>query len=215
MMSSKFQQPTAQQLEGFVKGDRDSIEEVIHLLLPQLQGWAIKTYYTLPQDEVKSVVNRVLAETCLHHSRYDPLRSRLTTYLIKLISKRMIDLYEVTKRKAEHEELFSAPPPEIEYVLMDIAEIETQIVRTRFFEGVKKRLNKMEGDVLELLRQGEDPQEFLLVFQRYQSRTESKFCVKNFKARVMKKVRAVAKKQGYDKRDLLDAQVRRLRNPYL
>lgn len=216
-MPSKFRQPTAQQLEGFVKGDRDLIEEVIHLLLPQLQRWALKTYFSLPQDDVKSVVNRVLAETCLHHSRYDPLKSRLTTYIIRLISKRMVDLYESTKRTAEHEELFSDPPPELEYSLLDIAEIDTRIVRTRFFEGVKKRLDKAEGDVLELMRQGEDSRkQFLLVLQRHQSLDfGSRFCVKNFKARVMKKVRAIASKQGYDKHALLDVPAHRLRNPYL
>ncbi|HWN12156.1 MAG TPA: hypothetical protein VNO50_23225 [Pyrinomonadaceae bacterium] len=63
MAESKFQQPTEQQLRGFVKGDPITINEVIHLILPQLHRWALQKYSTLPRDDVQSVVNRVLAES--------------------------------------------------------------------------------------------------------------------------------------------------------
>jgi DNA-directed RNA polymerase specialized sigma24 family protein len=215
-VSSKFRQPTGQQLEGFIKGDPDSIDEVIRLLLPQLQGWALKAYFNLPQDDVKSVVNRVLAEACLRHSFYNPLKAKLTTYLARLISKRIIDLYKTTKRGAEHHESFSAPPPELERGLLYAAEIDTRIMRARFFESVKERLNEAERVVLELLRQGEDSKELLSsVLQRHQSLTGSEFCVKNFRGRLIKKVRVIAGKQGYNNRDLLDVRARQVRSPYL
>ncbi len=215
-MTSKFRQPTDQQLEGFIRGDPDSIDEVIRLLLPQLQGWALKAYLNLPEDDVKSVVNRVLAEACLRHSFYNPLKAKLTTYLARLISKRMIDLYKTTKRGAEYEESFSAPPPELQRGLPDIAGIDTRIMRARFFESVKKKLNAAERAALELLRRGEDSKELLsLVLQRHQSLTDSEFCVKNFRGRLIRKVRVIANRQGYNKRDLLDVRARQARNPYL
>lgn len=205
-MSSKFRQPTDQQLEGFINGDPDSIDEVIRLLLPQLQGWALKAYFNLPEDDVKSVVNRVLAEACLRHSFYNPLKAKLTTYLARLISKRMIDLYKTTKGDPEHEELFSTPPSELERGLPDAADINTRIMRAQFFESVKKKLDEAERDMLELLRRGEDSKELLsLVLQRHQSLTGSEFCVKNFRGRLIRKVRVIARRQGYNKRDLLDA----------
>ncbi|SRR6266498_330521 len=212
--SSKFRQPTDQQLEGFVKGDPASVDEVIRLLLPQLQGWALKAYFNLPEADVKSVVNRVLAEACLRHSWYDPSRAKLTTYIARLISKRMIDLYKRAKRGAEYEEPLSVLPQETWRVSPEIAGIDTRIVRARFFESVKKKLNPAERVALELMRQGEDSNEMLsLVLQRHQSLTDSEFCVKNFRGNLIRKVRVIASKHRYNKRDLLDAPAKQAESP--
>lgn len=198
-----------------MRGDRDSIEEVMRLLLPQIQRWAVRTYFFLPDDDVKSVVNRVLAETCARPFLYDPSKCRfLISYLCRLISKRMIDLYKSTNRRAKHEELFSDPPPETKYCLPDIAEIETRKVRNQFFKAVKKKLDKVEREAIDLLRRSDDDEQFVVLLRCNQCLTESKFCAKNFKGRLIRKVRKIAVKLKYTKHDLLDTPTHPFRNSY-
>src|SRR5262245_33313701 len=107
MSDSIFQQPTALQLEEFVRGDPVVINEVVHILLPQLHRWGVQKYSNLPQDEVQSIINRVFAEACRNHARYNPQKAKLTTYLIRLIDLRMATLYQSIKKKVEAETLFS------------------------------------------------------------------------------------------------------------
>ena len=74
MHESSFQQPTPEQIAAFVQGDPVAIDEVVHLLLPQLYRWAIRQYPNFPRDEVQSVVNESFAEICRNHARYNPNR---------------------------------------------------------------------------------------------------------------------------------------------
>jgi hypothetical protein len=98
-----FTQPTPEQLAGFISGNREAIEEVARLLLPQLHIWALWKYHMLPSDEVMSTVNRVLAEICKNHARFNPQKATLTTYVIRLIRLRMVDSYRSFKRRIEYE----------------------------------------------------------------------------------------------------------------
>jgi hypothetical protein len=208
MSDSVFQQPTTRQLEEFVKGDPIAIDEVIQIILPQLHRWAISKYSNLPQDEVQSVTNRVLAEACRNHARYDPQQSKITTYLIKLIDLRMSTFHQTNKKKTEFEELFSDQQENFlqrAYNSSNAAEIEKRLVRDRFFEEAKERLDKAEQDVLDLMLNEEKSLDgYVLVLQRHQSINDPALDVKNFKERLKRKLKTLAKELGYDKHDLLD-----------
>src|ERR1700742_1175827 len=94
MDENAFRQPTAPQLSAFAQGDPIAKDEIAHLVLPQLARWARSRYPNLPQDEIQSIVNGVLAEICRHHERYDPGHSQFTTYAIHLIKLRLASLYQ-------------------------------------------------------------------------------------------------------------------------
>jgi hypothetical protein len=208
MSDSIFRQPTALQLEGFVKGDPIAIDEVVHILLPQLHRWGIQKYSNLPQDEVQSVINRALAEACRNHARYSHQKAKITTYLIGLIDLRMATLHQSIKKKVETETLFSDQQenfPQRVYNSSNTEEIDNRLARDQFFSGVKERLDNVELEVLELMLQGEKSQdEYLLVLQRHQSVTDPAADVKNFKERLKRKVKTIADELGYDKQDLLN-----------
>jgi hypothetical protein len=208
MSDSIFQQPTAIQLEGFVKGDPIVIDEVIHLLLPQLYRWGIQKYSNLPRDEVQSVINHALAEACRNHARYNPQKAQITTYLIGLIDLRMATLHHSIKKKIKAETLFSDQQenfPERLYNSSNTEEIDNRLARDQFFDEVKGRLDNVEREVLELMLQGEKSQdEYLLVLRRHQSVTDQTEDVKNFKARLIRKVKTIANELGYDGQDLLN-----------
>src|SRR5689334_18230757 len=94
MEEETFQQPSPELLARFVVGDPIAEDTVLGLVLPQIYRWAIRRYSNLPEQEVQSVIHQVITETCRPRVRYDPNRSKLTTYLIGLIKLRMVDLYE-------------------------------------------------------------------------------------------------------------------------
>jgi hypothetical protein len=66
MSESAFQQPTPEQIAAFVQGDPVVIDEIVHLLLPQLYRWTIRQYSNFPEDKVQSVVN----ESFHHHTLF-------------------------------------------------------------------------------------------------------------------------------------------------
>src|SRR5262249_18000323 len=101
MDESVFQQPTAEQLAAFARGDPIAKNEIARLALPQITRWAWRQYENLPPDEVQSIVNEALAEIFRNHERYDPRQASFTTYAINLIRLRLNNVYQALKKIKE------------------------------------------------------------------------------------------------------------------
>lgn len=208
MADSVFNQPTPEQLDGFVIGDPIAIDEVVRLLLPQLYRWAITKYHNLPEDEILSTLHLVLAEACRNHAHYAPRRSKLTTYLIWLLKLRLNDLYhDITDYAGGlesdvdiHENLLQMP-----YNGTSTVDINTRLARDIFFQDAALLLEAHERDFLELMRRGEKHQQaFVAVLDHHgQSTTDPEHDVKNAKERLIRKLKTLAKDQGYELQDLL------------
>lgn len=208
MSESIFQQPTPEQLAAFVAGDPIAEDEVLRLVLPQLYRWANRHYPNLVQSDVQSVINQVVAETCRPYVRYDPSKSKLTTYLIRLIKLRLVDLYEKEKKINDfedsdpsiHEKLLKFP-----YNKVDSLKDSTHIAREKFFQEAENSLDNVEREFLRLMRQGEKKQEvFVAVLKQYDSISDPIREVKNTKERLNRKLKVIARKLDYRLEDLLD-----------
>jgi len=204
MTESVFDQPTPEQLDDFVAGDPIAIDGVVRLLLPQLCRWAIAHYPNLPEDEIRSTVNLIFAETCLNHARYTPHKSKLTTYLIWLLKLRLADLYKDIKSEssdfAHHEKLLQTP-----YNDSSTIDTPTRLTREAFFQDMTLLLDAHEQDFLELMRKGEKSlQAFVAILVRHSRPTSNPdHEVKNTKERLIRKLRHIANEQGYSLQDLL------------
>jgi len=209
MPKNALDQPTPEQLHGFITGDPIAIDEVVCLLLPQLYRWAIGKYRNLPEDEIQSVVNQVFAETCNNHKRYSPAASKLTTYLIGLIKFRLADLYHdiIEKDKAldfdpdTYENLLQVP-----YNDTSSLDANTRLARESFFQDASILLDNCERDFLEALKKGEKHLEiFTTILTRYDRLTaKPSHEVKNTKERLFRKLKIIADDQGYSLQDLLN-----------
>jgi hypothetical protein len=204
MDESAFQQPTAQQLSAFAQGDPIAKDEIAHLVLPQLVRWTWRHYSNLPRDEVQSLVNGVLAETLRHHERYDADQSSFTTYAIHLIRLRLASLYQTLKKIKAFQETARENLLEPTYNPIDTEELDRHIERDQFFGAALKRLEGTEKEFLRLILQGEKQQEsFAQVLARYGHIKHAGQEVKNVKARLLRKLQALAGEMGYAAGDLI------------
>jgi hypothetical protein len=204
---SVFQQPTPEQLAAFVEGDPVAIDEVVQLILPPIARWAIAQYPNLPEQEVESVLNQVLAEVCIQPERYNPSGgAQLTTYVIHLLRLRMNDAWEKQSGVQEneiygseaHEKLIQMPYNEIE-------NITTSSAREVFFEQVAERLTPVEREFLALWRTGEIKTEaFAEILQKYINVSDAAKEVKNMKERLGRKLKAFAGEAQIDFHDLIE-----------
>ena len=207
MDESAFQQPTAQQLSAFAQGDPIAKDEIAHLVLPQLARWVWSRYPNLPRDEVQSVVNGALAEILRHHERYDPAQSSFTTYAIHLIKLRLAGLYQALKKIEAFQDSARENLPLPAYNPMDTVELDQRIERDQFFGTAMKRLEGAEKEFLRLILQGEKQQEvFAQALIRYDPIKHAGREIKNVKARLLRKLQALAEEMGYKASDLLDAE---------
>jgi hypothetical protein len=206
MDESAFQQPTAQQLSAFAQGDPIAKDEIAHLVLPQLARWAWSHYPNLPRDEVQSVVNGVLAEILCHHERYDANQSSFTTYAIHLIKLRLASLYQALKKIKEFQDSACENPPPPMYNSIDAVELDRRIERDQFFGAAMKRLEGAEKEFLRLILQSEKQQAaFAQVLACYAPIKHTGREVKNVKAKLLRRLQALASEMGYEAGDLLDA----------
>src|SRR5262249_23177479 len=152
-------------------------------------------------DEVQSVVNESFAETCRNHARYNPQQTKLTTYIIKLIGWRMTVLSQAIKKItkiAEQQESSSQNT----YNSLSTTEIEAHIIQKRFFSKVMERLDSAEQEGLKLMLQEESDQDsYVALLTRYGSVTNLVGEVKNFKERLKRKVKTIARELGYESED--------------
>jgi DNA-directed RNA polymerase specialized sigma24 family protein len=208
MDEGTFQQPTGEQLAAFRAGDPVVIDEVVQLVLPQLQRWALRRYSDLPEAEVQSLTHQVLAETCVRHANYDPTRAKITTYVINILSRRMADLYTTQRRITNledssleaHEKLLQQP-----YNQEDASTIATRMTREEFFRSAEQQLDAREQSLLSLLRQGENRIETLSeALAEHGPVTDPARDVKNARERLLRKLKAIAHQLGYQAHDLLD-----------
>lgn len=203
---SVFPQPTPEQLAAFVEGDPIAIDDVVQLILPPILRWAIGHYPNLPEQEVESVLNQVLAELCIRPERYDPGRAQITTYVVNLLKLRMNDALEKQSGVQEnevygseaHENLIQMPYNEVD-------NITTSSAREVFFEQVATRLTPVERDFLALWRTGEIKTEaFAEVLAKYMDVKDAGKEVKNMKERLERRIRSFADEAQIDFHDLLE-----------
>lgn len=204
MDESAFQQPTGEQLSAFAQGDPIMKDEIAHLVLPQLARWAWLHYPNLPREEVQSVVNGALAEILLHHERYDPNQSSFTTYAIHLIKLRLAGLYHTLRRIKEIRDSVRENLPQPTYNSIDTVELDQSIERDQFFGAAMKRLEGAEKEFLRLILQGEKQQDaFVQVLARYGPIKHPGQEIKNVKAKLLRKLQALAGEMGYEAGDLI------------
>jgi len=205
MEEDTLQQPSPELLARFVAGDPIAEDAVLGLVLPQIYRWAVRTYSNLPEQEVRSVIHQVVAETCRPRVRYDPNRSKLTTYLIGLIKRRMVDLYEKQHAINTSEESGIDTQEKLLRLPYNTVDDATRITRDAFFLEAKQRLGEIERAFLELMRQGEKRQEaFVAILSRYGQVSDPAKEVKNTKERLLRALRGLAQSLGYHPDDLLD-----------
>lgn len=205
---SAFTQPTAEQLADFAAGDPIAEDEVLQLVLPQLVRWAWKHYANLPREEVESTIHQVLAETCRPVVRYDPARSKLTSYLIRLIKLRLNDVYTKRQTIVGHEESIEHVRENLlhtPYNVMNSLEASaTELTRERFFADAAGHLDEQECEILELMRAGIGGVEpYTAVLSKYGSVSDPARDVKNAKVRLQRRLNTLAGRMGYPKEDLL------------
>ena len=208
MSQSVFDQPTQEQLAGFVAGDPVAQDEVARLLLPQIVRWAFKHFPALPREEVESMVYYAFAEACRNHKRYAPERSLLTTYLIRLVRFRLIDLYDELREIEETEETDLKEREkslQLTYNELDETDAATHAVRDSFFKDATQLLEGAEREFLTLMWDGEFHQEaFAAILTRYgYSDIDLAHEVKNTKERIHRKLALLARERGYKPEDLL------------
>lgn len=194
---SRFLQPTREQLEGFRDGDPIAIDDVISIVLPQVTRWAIASYTDIPEQEAASVVNQVFAEISVNHQRYDPSQALFTTYAINLIKLRMID-----QRQHEYElkQFEGADLEDHENQVTGVYnDLEEQFDRSHLLEVVYSKLNDLEREFLNLMREGEKRNEiFIEVLQRHQHVNSSKREVDTIKERIKRRLNSSARDLGFD-----------------
>jgi DNA-directed RNA polymerase specialized sigma subunit len=204
MDESIFQQPTARQISAFTQGDPIAKDEIAHLVLPQLARWAWHHYPNLPREEVQSVVNGVLAEILRSHERYNPDQASFTTYAIHLIKLRLASLYQALKKIKEFQDLSRENLLQPTYNRIDTVELDQRIERDQFFGAAMKRLEGAEKEFLRFMLQGEKQScVFAQVLARYGPVNHPGQEVKNVKAKLLRKLQALANEMGYEADDLI------------
>lgn len=204
MDENAFRQPTAPQLSAFAQGDPIAKDEIAHLVLPQLARWAWSRYPNLPRDEVQSVVNSALAEIFRHHERYDSDKSRFTTYAIHLIKLRLAGLYQALMRIKMFQDSACENSSHPLYNSIDTAGIDQRIERDQFFGAAMKRLEGAEKEFLRLILHGEKRQEVFAQALAYHGPVQQAGRdIKNMKARLLRKLQALAIEMGYEASDLI------------
>lgn len=205
MAESAFSQPTTEQLSAFKQGDPVAKNEIAYLVLPQLVRWAWHRFPNLPRDEVESAVGVAMAEIIRNHERYDSAQASFTTYAINLISLRLKRLYQVLKRIKEfHTSLEGSREnlPESVYNGIESLEIEQRIERDQFFSEAMRRLEDAEREFLKLMLEGENQTEaFTRALARFGPVSNPASEVKNTKARLYRKLQAIARNLGYEAGD--------------
>lgn len=206
MDESVFQQPTPEQLDLFVHGDSIAMYEVVELVLPQIYSWGKRHYPHLQEEDIYSVIDDVISETCDKYSRYNPKRAKFTTYVIDLIIKRMKTLQRQQIKLAEQEdsiENYSENPSIAMYNSLE-ADMARRIDRENFFLRVHHQLSELEAAFLDLMLSGEIHQEpFIEVLKRYGISTKLSREVNNTKERIKYKLEMFAKTQGLSLEDFL------------
>lgn len=207
MDEGAFQQPTPEQIVSFVEGDPIAEDDVLQIVLPQLYRWATKRHPTLPAEEIQSLLNQVAAETCRPVVRYDPPKSKLTTYLINLFNLRVNDLYRTEGRVNRQAELDDTSRENLPKSLYNRANIPdaTRITREQFFQEATRTMNDVEREFLELMRQGEKNEEvYAEVLARHSLVVTPNHEVRNLKVRLQRRLRTLARDMGYELRDVVD-----------
>ncbi|GCF11397.1 RNA polymerase sigma factor [Dictyobacter arantiisoli] len=207
MNESQFPQPSPEQLEGFQEGDPLAINEVVELVLASLLRWAWKSYPQLSRDDVQDVVHQVLTEICRNNKRYDASQVVFTTYVIRLLKLRLTDLYVQQQKIEQHEEsgldayekMLALP-----YNDTELADKDTRLARSDFFQQVEEHLNPVEQELLQLMKQGlTRTSDIAPVLARYGPIRDAESDAKNAKARLLRKLSFIRRSLEYTMEDLL------------
>lgn len=206
MDESVFQQPTLEQLKQFVAGDPLAIDAVTEMVLPQLYRWAARRYPTVFSHDRDSIINDVLSETVQHHERYDSSRSLFTTYIIALIEKRMKTVLKKQLTIVGQQESLETVSENFSQAMYDTVEEDVmhRLDRDEFYGLARRHLSALEGQFLNLMRQGEihNPP-FIEILRRFGITKTTGREVSNTKERVKYKLTKFAHSRGLRLEDYL------------
>lgn len=209
MTASAFVQPTAEQLAAFRDGDPVAVDAVITLMLPQLQSYARKHWGAdLDEAEIDEAVSQACLETWQKPGRYDSTRSLLSTYLINLTGKRIID----ARRRLIRDVGRSVPLPETHAIgpsptynrVDDDGGAATRVALEQFFAAVEPHLEGYERELLATYRaDSADPAVEEAILTRHGFAGDMPDIIKNARARLRRKLRRLAEEHGFHPADLL------------
>lgn len=206
MNESIFEQPPPELLNAFVAGDPLAEDRVIKIVLPQLVKWAISKHPLLDQAEIQSEIHKVIAETCRPAVRYDPGKSKITTYLINLIKLRLKDLRPNSSKVIPLHDLESSSREKHIKSLYKEIDPSSSIIRQNFFNELSPHLTPLEQAFLELMIQGEKSTSvFSEALAKYEDISDPEKDVKNAKVRLQRKLKKLAQNTDYELGDLLDS----------
>ena len=133
-----------------------------------------------------------------------PNQSSFTTYAIHLIKLRLASLYHTLRRIKEIRDSVRENLPQPTYNSIDTVELDQSIERDQFFGAAMKRLEGAEKEFLRLILQGEKQQDaFVQVLARYGPIKHPGQEIKNVKAKLLRKLQALAGEMGYEAGDLI------------
>src|SRR6185295_8041489 len=133
-------------------------------------------------------------------------QSGFTTYAIHLIKLRLASLYHALKKIKAFQDSARENLLQPAYNPIDTVELDQRIERDQFFGAALKRLEGAEKAFLRLILQGENQSgAFVQALAHYGPVKHAGRDIKNVKARLLRKLQALASEMGYGAGDLLDA----------
>jgi ribosomal protein L25 (general stress protein Ctc) len=206
MSDSTFQQPSQEDLAGFVAGDPVAVDRVMTLLAPQLFRWATKHYgKQLIEADIEDLVYAALDETCRHSAKYDPSKTAITTYIIKLImwrAPRIIDSVKKIRKFEDTSDQAQAQLPQGVYNSTEARDLEIRISREDFFHAVREQLQGLDKEFFELELRGAESDDFVQAVERHGSFQDSESEAKNRRGRVRRALKKIAEGLGLTLEDL-------------
>jgi DNA-directed RNA polymerase specialized sigma24 family protein len=211
MSESVLEQPDDALLREFAAGDPVAIERMAALIVPQLVRWTQHRYAgQFDRDDLESIVHDIVWRACTPPITFDPTRgAKLTTYLIDLIKRRVVDLArQRTRERALWHELSvrrENTSPASYHRMKDEAET-TRLAREEFYEKALPHLTPVEQEILAAMRAGTKAQaDYAAILARHGLAIDSAHAVKNAKAQLERRLRNLAAVHGFQADDLLSS----------
>lgn len=204
MSDSTFQQPSPQDLDGFIEGDPLATDRVVTQLADQLIRWSRGHYPDLTDSDLEDLVYAALEETCRNHARYDQSRSLITTYVINLIKWRAQRVRGAVQRIRAHEDTSPEAQenlPRDAYNQTEAKDIEVRIAREDFYRTVREKLQGLDREFFELEIQGAEWSDYVGAVEREGAFSNPEAEAKNRRARVRRALKKIAEDMGFEADD--------------
>lgn len=201
MSDSTFQQPSPQDLDGFIEGDPLATDRVVTLLADQLVRWAKSNYTDLSDPDIEDLVYAALEETCRNHAGYDPSRSLITTYVINLIKWRAQRVRGAVRKIRDHEDTSPEAQEKLPrgvYNQAEAKDIEVRIAREDFYRTAREKLEGLDREFFELEIQGAEWDDYVRAVEREGSFPNPDAEAKNRRARLRRALKKIAEDMGFE-----------------